>query len=107
MAAHSSARPQPLLTRAGVVSVISTLSALLVHFNGGHVADWLNVNQDLIAGAILAVSPSVTALLTRRHVTPVASPQSADGVPLIPAGQPELDPGSVLAVAESIHAVTA
>jgi hypothetical protein len=80
---------EPVLTRAGVVTVISILSALLIKTGGGDVSAWLDQNSDLIAGAVLAVAPLVSGLLARRHVTPVTPAQApqalADGLSALPA----------------------
>lgn len=107
---------EPLLNRANIVTLISGLSALLVHTNGGTVSDWLNVNADAVAAVILLVAPLFTALLARRHVTPVVAPRAADGTPLVPAGSvaavasaveaPAIDAAAVLAAAEAIHPMT-
>jgi hypothetical protein len=78
-------QPQPLVIRAGIVTVISLLSAALIHTNNGSISSWLNVNADLIAAVVLAVSPIVSAYLSRRHVTPVASPRDNAGNALVPA----------------------
>lgn len=76
---------QPLLTRAGVVTALSVLAALLVHLGAGNVSDWLGEHADQIAGLLLAAGPIVSGLLARAHVTPVASPRDNDGNPLAPA----------------------
>jgi hypothetical protein len=76
---------EPLLTRSTVVTVISVLSALLVKTGGGNVSVWLAQNSDSIALIVLTAAPLVTALVSRRHVTPVAAPQTNDGTPLVPA----------------------
>jgi hypothetical protein len=88
MAAHSTEqkRPQPLLTRAQVVTAITVLTALLVKVGLGQVADVLDRYEDPIAGLVLAAAPLVTAFLARRHVTPKTSPQDDDGNDLVPAG---------------------
>jgi hypothetical protein len=76
---------QPLLTRAGIVTALSVLAALLVHLGAGNVSDWLGEHADQIAGLLLAVGPIVTGLLARAHVTPVASPKDNAGNRLVPA----------------------
>jgi hypothetical protein len=88
MAQHSTEqkRPQPLVTRAQVVTALAILTALLVKVGLGQVADVLNQYEDPIAGVILAVAPLVTAYLSRRHVTPKVSPQDDAGNDLVPAG---------------------
>lgn len=105
MSAHAAKRPQPVLTRAAVVTIISVLSALLVAVGAGSVADWLTAYADTIAGVILAAGPLVSAVLARGKVTPVDAPQNSDGVKLVPAGSAAatLDAANVLAEADSIH----
>jgi hypothetical protein len=77
---------EPLVTRANIVALVGVLSAALIHTNHGAVSAWLGGNADLLAGAVLAVAPLVTALLARKHVTPVSAPKGADGTPLLPSG---------------------
>lgn len=101
------ARPEPLLTRAAVVTIIGTLAGLLVHFAGGHVSAWLDTNKDWIAGAVVAVGPILTGLLTRPHVTANSDPVAKDGTPLIPAGSaaavPDAGLDAALAEADAIY----
>ena len=78
-------RPQPVLTRVGIASAISVLAALLVHFNGGGLSSWLNVNKDAIAGFMLVAGPHIGAVLALRKVTPTSDPKAADGSALVPA----------------------
>lgn len=85
MAAHSSKQAEPLLTRTRVVTVIGGLSAALVWLHGGVYSTWLDENKDEVAGGLLLVLPYISARLSRKHVTPVASPKDADGVDLAPA----------------------
>lgn len=93
---------EPLLTRAGIVTAISVLAALLVHLGAGSVSDWLAAHSDQIAGVLLAVGPLVTGLLARAHVTPVASPKDNAGNRLVPATQ-QLDVSAALAAADAIY----
>lgn len=83
MADHSASQPEPVLTRAGVVTAISGLSAALAYVGLPDIADALSSYSAPIAGVILVVGPVVTAWLARRHVTPVASPRTADGSKLV------------------------
>ena len=105
---------EPLLTRSTVITVISVLSALLVKAGGGSVSVWLYQNSDTIALLVLAVGPVVTALMSRKHVTPVAAPQNNAGVKLVPVTdvnpvvvvkEPFTPPAAVdyLAQADAIH----
>lgn len=71
-AAHSAKRaPEPILTRAGIVTAITVLAAVLVHVGAGNVSVWLFEHRDQIAGGLLAVGPTVTAVLARRHTRPI------------------------------------
>lgn len=81
MADHAAKQPEPVLTRAAIVTVISVLVALLVKVGAGDVSTWLEQNEDVIAGAVLAVGPIVAGWLARRHVTPTVagSPAGTDG----------------------------
>lgn len=105
MAAHNAAPSEPLLTRTAIVHVIAALVALLTLTGGGRVAAWLGENSDAIAGAVLLVSPFVSALLARRHVTPVAAPKDDDGAPLVRQGSAPatLDAATVLDEAEQTY----
>jgi hypothetical protein len=86
MSIHTDKQPEPVLTRAGIVTVIAVLSALLVSVGGGKVSGWLDQNSNTVAGLILAVAPLVSAVLARVHVTPSARPKAKDGTPLVPVG---------------------
>jgi hypothetical protein len=77
---------EPLLTRSTVVTIISVLSALLVKTGGGDVSTWLDANSDTIALLILTAAPLATALLSHKHVTPLADPRAKDGTPLVLSG---------------------
>jgi hypothetical protein len=101
---------EPLVTRANIVTVIGFLSAALIHTNQGAISAWLGANADLLAGVVLGVSPLVTALLSRKHVTPVSAPKGADGTPLVPANSvppvsslSPVDVQAALAAANEIH----
>lgn len=87
-----SSRPEPVLTRAGIITVISVLSALLVKTGGGSVSSWLDANSDLVAGLILAAAPVITGVLARFHVAPISDPRVAAALtlPAVPAGLPPL-----------------
>lgn len=105
MALHSSTRPQPVLTRAAVVTVLTVLSALLVQLGAGDVSVWLDEHSELIAGVVLAAGPTVSAWLARRHVTPTAAPRANDGTKLVRADKvvtpaPLLDADAALAAAD-------
>lgn len=88
MAAHSVKQPEPLLSRARVITVIAALAALLIKLNLGDLAGELVQYEDPIAGIVLIVAPYVTARLARKHVTPVASPRDSDGGVLAAVGSP-------------------
>lgn len=108
MASHSTQRkqPQPVLTRAGIVTVLAVLSALLVHFGAPSWGAWVDAHSSWIAGAILTVAPPVSAWLARRHVTPLASPKDNDGNDLVPAGSTrdtDAAAAAALAQAEAIY----
>lgn len=105
MADHSNKQPQPVVTRAGIITALSVLSALLVHVGAGSVSTWLSVNSDAIAGAILGAGPLVSALLARQHVTPVESPRAADGTKLVPTGSESAQAGSSDAALEAANAI--
>lgn len=110
MANHSveARRPQPVLTRSTLTTVIAVLSALLAHYGLASAGVWLDGHSDAIAGAVLAAGPTVSALLARRHVTPLAAPVDADGNELVPAGSAPatIDAARVLAETNAIHPVT-
>jgi hypothetical protein len=91
---------QPLLTRAGIVTALSVLAALLVHLGAGNVSDWLGAHADQIAGLLLAAGPIISGLLARSHVTPVASPKDNAGNTLVlaPTSVKSATTGEVLAV---------
>lgn len=102
MAGHSieTKRPEPLVTRAHVVTALAVLTALLVKVGLGQVADALTQYEDPIAGVVLAAAPLVTAYLARRHVTPKSSPQDDAGNELVPAGSTQdTDAASAAALA--------
>lgn len=84
MSAHKAKQPQPVLTRAGIVTVIHVLAALCVSLGAGKVSGWLGNHADLIAAVILAAAPLVAGFLARRHVTPLSSPRNAAGEKLAP-----------------------
>lgn len=109
MAAHSAPPREPGLTRAGVVTAISGLSAALVWLHGGVYSTWLDEHKDALAGALLLVGPTISAWLARRHTTPLADPRDADGAPLV-AAPPVVDTtaevAAVLAAANQIHPAT-
>lgn len=70
--AHAAKRaPEPILTRAGIVTAITVLAAVLVHVGAGNVSVWLYQHRDQLAGGLLAVGPTMTAVLARRHTRPV------------------------------------
>lgn len=85
MAVHNASQPEPVMTRAGIVTAIAVLSALLIHVGLPQIADYLTNLADPIAGVLLAGSTLYSAFLARRHVTPVASPQDNAGAKLAPA----------------------
>lgn len=78
---------RPLVTRAFIVSVVGATLALLVSFGLPLTAD----QQEAIlqwAGVVGApLAALVVATWSRKHVTPVANPKSADGEPLVPESQ--------------------
>lgn len=90
MADHAAKQPEPVLTRAAVVTALSVLSALLVKSGAGDVSAWLSVHSDEVAGAVLAVGPAVSAWLARKHVTPLLSPKNAAGEKLETASLPDV-----------------
>lgn len=96
MADHAARRPEPVLSRAAVVTALSVLGAVLVRIGLPDAAGWLADYRDVIAGVVLAVAPVVTGYLARRHVTPLSSPRSADGVELVPADPAAPDADEVL-----------
>jgi hypothetical protein len=114
---HATKRPQPILTRARIITALAILSALLVKVGAGSVPAWLDEYSAWIAGAVLAVGPLVTGYLARRHTTPTSSPRDNDGNQLVPVGTAaaEVDDGGseaasvvdeALADAERIHPAT-
>lgn len=105
MADHSTASVEPLLTRVNIGQVIAWLAALLVFVGAGHASTWLGGHAEQISAVIVFVAPYVSALLARRHVTPVAAPRDVDGNDLVPAGSAAatLDAAVALARADEIH----
>lgn len=111
MAAHATARPEPMLTRARIVAALSGLVTALVMFGVLPVAlgDDLQANVEVIVGALstlVSVVPAlVHATVSRSVVTPVADPRTDDGVELVPAGSAPatLDAAVALAEADAIH----
>lgn len=104
MATHSTQpkQPQPILTRAGVVTAITVLAAVLVRLHLGSVASWLTDAEDPLAGAILAAGPVYTAFLARRHVTPLEQPKDNVGNDLVPAGSTaDTDAAAAAALAQA------
>lgn len=111
MAAHSTQPKQdePLLTRAGIVTAITVLAAVLVRLHLGGLASWLTDAEDPVAGLILAVGPVYTAIVSRKHVTPVKSPKDNDGNDLVPAGSTadtDAAAAAALATAEATYPST-
>lgn len=110
MATHSTQRPEPLLTRAGIVAALSGLVALLVTLGvlPAALGDQLDGTVEAVGAAVSAVAavvpPLVHAFVSRSAVTPVADPRGADGAELVPAGSAPatLDASTALAEAESI-----
>ena len=85
-------RPEPVLAAARWASiVVGSVAALGTGFGAyGAVthATWaLGIAASLAAvtTGLAAVIPSMTAQGARAQVTPVASPQTMDGIPLVPA----------------------
>lgn len=110
MTSHSAQakQPQPLLTRAHVTGAINALGTELVtvgvltptleHKVSGYVVVAVNVGAALIAYA----GPVVTALVSRKHVTPVASPKDNVGNDLVPAGSTaDTDAAAAAALAQA------
>lgn len=97
---------EPVLTRAGIVTLIAVLAALLVHFGAPSAGHWLAGHSNAIAGALLTAAPVVSAALARLHVTPLGSPKDVAGNELVPAGSAAavIDAAAVLAETELIHA---
>jgi hypothetical protein len=86
MARHAVKQPQPVMTRAAIVTALTVLSALLVKVGLGDIAHELVALEDPIGGLILAGGTLYSAAIARKHVTPVASPRAVDGSPLVVAG---------------------
>lgn len=111
MATHSVSRPEPLLTRAGIVSGASGLISLLVTLGvlpaalGSQLTTATEVTVGAVFTVIAVVGPLVHAFVSRSAVTPVSSPVDADGNELVPAGSARavLDAENALAEADAIH----
>lgn len=113
MANHSAtSRPEPLLTRAGVVSVIGGLVSLLVTLGlfSSDLGNEVNGYVETIVGAVFTIisvaGPLVHAIASRGVVTPLADPVDAAGNQLVPAGSPAdvtADVADALAEADSIY----
>jgi hypothetical protein len=108
MSAHTVKQPQPLLTRAGIVSAIHVLAALCVSLGAGKVSTWLGAHSSAIASLILALAPLVLAVVARRHVTPVSAPRNQAGLKLVPVGSAAatLDAANALAQADATYPAT-
>jgi hypothetical protein len=103
-----STQNEPLLTRAGIVTLISVLASLLVKTGGGSVSTWLNQNADTIALLILMAGPIVTGLLARGKVTPTANiPTGVIPTPTATvAALPTSDTAALLEQAAAISSAT-
>lgn len=77
---------EPLVTNGSIIAIITAVLALVVAFG----VDLTTDQQVAILGVTATVVPVVLALVTRGQVTPVASPQNDDGVPLTPDYGPGL-----------------
>jgi heme A synthase len=81
-------RPQPVLNAATVASVVTALVSILVTLGFVSAEDGAALSNSaatLMAGIIAAVAVVahiVAALRAREQVTPIESPQAADGRPL-------------------------
>lgn len=105
MANHSTDKqPEPALTRAGIVTALTILAALLVHFGAPSAGSWLTAHSDIISGLILAVGTPVSGWLIRNVVTPLESPTDAVGRKLVAIGSAPatLDAAKALAEAAAI-----
>ena len=84
-------RPQPLLTRAGVVAAISGLVSLLVTVGvlpatlGSQLTNASEIVVAAVATILATVGPIVHALISRGVVTPIADPKNNAGESLVPA----------------------
>jgi hypothetical protein len=94
MATHAveTKRPQPLLTRAHVTGAIHALGAELVTLGvltpavEGQVETRVLVAINIAAPILGYLGPIITALVSRKHVTPTSSPRDNAGNELVPAG---------------------
>lgn len=76
MAGHVAPTREPLLSRAAITAVVGLAVALgLVTTDVG----------DALIPVLVALAPVVAAVWTRKHVTPLADPQTNNGIPLVPA----------------------
>jgi hypothetical protein len=70
---------EPLLTVAGITSVVGAVIALLAAFG----LDLSSAQQVAIVGVVAVVAPVVVAVIARRKVTPVVDPPPVDGPQLV------------------------
>jgi hypothetical protein len=94
MTTHSTQakQPQPVLTRAHVTGAINALGTELVTLGvvtpalENKAAGWVLVGLNVGAALVAYLGPLVTALASRNHVTPLASPKDSAGNDLVPSG---------------------
>jgi hypothetical protein len=82
---------EPLLTRAGIVSIVAVVVALLGTF-GVHLTPQLQDGIVQLLTLLAILGPLVAAYLARKHVTPVADPRADDGTPLVPEATEDAPP---------------
>lgn len=82
-------RPRPVLTANGVAGAVLGVAALLAFLGYANAATSLSGEAQGIGGAVVFLLPLLSHLtaghVAQQKVTPLESPVSGDGTPLVPA----------------------
>lgn len=74
---------EPVLTIGTITAVVTAVIGLLVSFG----ITLNDAQQNAILGCTAVLAPLLVAFLSRPRVTPVASPEDHDGMPLVRADE--------------------
>lgn len=81
-------RPRPVLTSAAITGLITSIAGVLTFLGydnaSAHLSTQATTLTSVILGVVLLGSHLAAALHSQNKVTPLVSPQSAEGVPLVP-----------------------
>jgi hypothetical protein len=82
-------RPRPVLTSNGIAGGVLGIAAVLTFLGYANAATSLSGEAQGIGGAVVFLLPLLSHLtaghIAQQKVTPLESPVSADGTPLVPA----------------------